>query len=63
MENQAPLVTRLRPGQVLALEAGLAAAYGGAAWVLFAHKDPHLVALLGTLLTALAIVLTRRHPV
>ncbi|MEU0090029.1 sensor histidine kinase [Kribbella sp. NPDC006257] len=63
MEIQAPLVTRLRPGQVLALEAGLAAAYGGAAWVLFAHKDPHVVALLGTLLSALAIVLTRRHPV
>ena len=63
MENRAPLVTRLRAGQVLALEGALAAAYGGAAWVLFAHKDPHLVALLGTVLTALAIALARRHPV
>ncbi|WP_328324680.1 sensor histidine kinase [Kribbella sp. NBC_00382] len=64
MDNRAPLVTRLRPGQVLAVGIGLAAAYGGAAWVLFTHKSPQpVVSALGTLLTAVAIVLARRHTV
>jgi signal transduction histidine kinase len=64
MDTRAPLVTRLRPGQVLAVESGLAAAYAGAAWVLFTHKSPQpVLSALGTVLTAVAIVLTRRRPV
>jgi signal transduction histidine kinase len=64
MEKRAPLVTRLRPGQVLAVESGLATAYGGAAWVLFTHKGQQpLLSLAGTVLAAVAIVLTRRRPV
>ncbi len=58
------LAMETRTGQVLALDGSLAAAYGGAAWLLFTHKGPQpVVAVLGTALSAAAIMLIRRRPV